>query len=105
MKKSVVLFIDTSQRNTTIISISVDGKKKTIKEISEKDKAQSTLPVIEKILKLEGLNLSNLTEIKVNLGTGSFVGLRVGVTIANTLAFLLKIPVNGQAPPVFPVYK
>ena len=58
--------------------------------------AQNVLPLIEKILKKKGANLSDLTGIKVNTGPGSFTGLKVGVTIANTLGYLLGIPVNGK---------
>lgn len=58
--------------------------------------SQNVLPAIEKILKKKGAKLSDLTEIKVNTGPGSFAGLKVGVTIANTLGYLLGIPVNGK---------
>lgn len=84
MKKSLILYIDTSSRDT---------------------KAQNTLPLIKKLLKEGGYKLQDVKEIKVNTGPGSFVGLRVGVTIANTLAFLLNIPVNGKKPPVLPHYQ
>lgn len=105
MKKSIILFLDTSERETIKVSISADGVKLNTNEITQNTKAQNTLGVIEEILKNNKLFLSDLTEIKINPGPGSFVGLRVGITIANTLAFLLNIPVNEQKPPVLPVYE
>jgi tRNA threonylcarbamoyladenosine biosynthesis protein TsaB len=42
------------------------------------------------------LKKSDLNEIKVATGPGSYTGLRVGVAVANALAFALGIPVNGK---------
>lgn len=103
MKKSVILFIDTSKRETVKISLIINGKE-TYFETSSQEKAQVALSLIEKIIKKSGLKLSDITGIKVNQGPGSFVGLRVGVSIANTLSFLLKVPVNGKNSPVEPFY-
>lgn len=105
IKDNMVLFIDSSERNTTVVSLNINGKEKKLVEVSETKKAQNTLPLIEKLLKDEGIKLTDLTEIKINTGPGSFVGLRVGVSIANTLGFLLKIPVNGKITPILPHYK
>jgi tRNA threonylcarbamoyladenosine biosynthesis protein TsaB len=40
--------------------------------------------------------MDQIKEIEVNLGPGSFTGLRVGVSVANALAWTLKVPVNGK---------
>lgn len=98
MKKSLILYIDTSSRDLVTISLQKKIIKKNIK-------AQSTLVFVDKLLKEVGYRLQDIKEIKVNTGPGSFVGLRVGVSIANTLAYLLDIPVNGQKPPVLPRYE
>jgi tRNA A37 threonylcarbamoyladenosine modification protein TsaB len=55
-------------------------------------------------LKQQGLKPTDITEIEVNPGPGSFTGSRVGVTIANALAFALGIQVNSQNPPIEPIY-
>lgn len=57
---------------------------------------QRVLEVIEKALRKKRVELQEITEIEVNLGPGSFTGLRVGCAIANTLAWILKIPINGK---------
>lgn len=105
MKKSIILFLDTSKRETIKVSLEINGEKKVFAEIIQNTRAQNSLKTIEEILKSNKLQLTDLTEIKVNPGPGSFIGLRVGVTIANTLAFLLKIPVNGHQPPMIPIYE
>lgn len=98
MKKSLILYIDTSSKD--LVTVNLDKK-----ITSLNTKAQSTLLLVDKLLKEDGLSLLDIKEIEVNTGPGSFVGLRVGVSIANTLAHLLNIPVNGQKPPVLPRYE
>lgn len=58
--------------------------------------SQVLLPLIVKLLKDNNKSLSDLDEIMVDKGPGSFTGLRVGVSVANALGFALNIPVNGK---------
>lgn len=88
----MILSIDTSDNKKAIIEL--DGEKVEVK--SGLGSSQQVLPVIERILKKKKAKLLDLTEIKVKTGPGSFTGLKVGVTIANTLGYLLEIPVNGE---------
>ena len=71
-------------------------RRRFFEEAFDYHKSQGVLPLVEKTLKKEGLEFSDLTGIEVNTGPGSFTGLRVGVTIANTLATILQIPLNGK---------
>ena len=91
-----VLLIDTSNSQETIVGLKIDNKKDFLKGRSKVLKAQNVLPLIEKILKKHKLKTSDLTAIEINIGPGSFTGLRVGIAVANTLAWSLKIPVNGK---------
>lgn len=91
-----VLLIDTSDNQKTIVGLEVDGKKYFLKAKSKAFMSQTLLSLIDKILKKNKLKLIDLTEIKVNPGPGSFTGLRVGIAVANSLGWLLKIPVNGK---------
>ncbi len=59
------------------------------------DQSQDLLPQIDLFLKNNKITLQDLTAIFVDLGPGSYTGIRVGVTIANTLAWSLNIPVYG----------
>lgn len=95
MKKKIILYIDTSDNKKTEVAIDVRGKKIT-KTVENNWTSQKLLPLIDELLKANKLNLTDLTEIKVHEGPGSYTGLRVGATVANTLAYLLKIPVNGK---------
>lgn len=58
--------------------------------------SQVLLPLIDSLIKKNNLTFKDLTEIEVETGPGSFTGLRVGVSVANSLGFALKILVNGK---------
>lgn len=90
------IYIDTSNNKEVIVSLKLDEKEFIKKQVPDHRKAQVVLPIVEGLLEEHGLTLKDITGVEVNPGPGSFTGLRVGITIANTLGFLLKIPVNGK---------
>jgi tRNA threonylcarbamoyladenosine biosynthesis protein TsaB len=92
----IIIKIDTSNNKEVIVGLEIDGKEDIRKQIPDHRKAQVVLPLIEELLKEHKLELKDISGIEVNPGPGSFTGLRVGITIANTLGFLLKVPVNGK---------
>ncbi len=94
MKK--ILYIDTTDNQKVVVSINQE-EKLTVKAKVSILKAQIVLPLIEKLLKKNGIKLSEITEIKVNTGPGSFTGIRVGLSVANALAYALGIKVNGKS--------
>lgn len=86
------LFIDTS--STERIIVGFDSEKFETK--ARKDTSQKLLPFIDELLKKKKKTVKDITEIEVNTGPGSFTGLRIGVSVANTLGWVLGIPVNGK---------
>lgn len=52
---------------------------------------------IDEILKSANIDYTDLSGIIVYEGPGSFTGLRIGITIVNTIAHELKIPIVGSA--------
>jgi len=94
----MTLFIDTSNNKKIVIKV---GKHCSVRLI-EVGETQQLLSMIDKMIKkTHGL----INQIKVNLGPGSFTGLRVGVTIANALSWVWQIPVNGKRQIVIPTYE
>lgn len=99
----MILFIDTSKRNEVKVRLEFSNKIKD--KIAEDVQSQNVLVLINQLLKENKAKLSDLKEIKVNTGPGSFTGLRVGISVANALGFSLNIPVNGErAGKVYPTY-
>lgn len=58
--------------------------------------ALELLEQLETFLAENNLKFQNLTGLIVYRGPGSFTGLRIGVTVMNTLADSLNIPIVGQ---------
>ena len=88
------LFISTFDK---IITIGLLKNGKVISELtkeSSKNHSIHTMPMIDEILKTNNLLPSYLNEIIVVNGPGSFTGVRIGVTIAKTLAYTLNIPIK-----------
>jgi tRNA threonylcarbamoyladenosine biosynthesis protein TsaB len=88
------LFIDTTSSEKIVLRL----EDKVYETNARKEKSQRLLPFLMEILDKENRQLSNLQSIEVGQGVGSFTGIRVGVSIANALGWILQIPVNGKRP-------
>jgi tRNA threonylcarbamoyladenosine biosynthesis protein TsaB len=90
------LYIDT--RNNERIIVRLETKSEKFEQVSKasQDKAQAALPLIKNILEEANLKPHEVSEVIVETGTGSFTGLRVGVSIANALSFGLLVKINGK---------
>lgn len=97
MKEQNIITIDTTSNEIIKVGLKIDGKEDLLSESHDKKKAQIVLPLIEKLLESHQLQLADISGIEVNLGPGSFTGVRVGVAIANTLGYILRVPINGLA--------
>ena len=92
-----ILLIDTSSNKKISVGLRLENKKTfSVENDATVLKSQILLILIDKLLSEHNLKISDINEIKVNLGPGSFTGLRVGIAVANTLGFTLKIPINGK---------
>lgn len=88
------LFISTYNDNV-ILGLLENGKEKDLINIeSEKSHSVVLIPSLEEILKKNNLEVQNINEIIVVNGPGSFTGIRLGVTVAKTIAFTLNIPIK-----------
>ncbi len=92
----ITLLIDTTSNKIIKVGLNKDGREFMIEQQLDKQKAQIVLRLIDELLKKHNLKLKDIEAIQINPGPGSFTGIRVGFTIANTLAFLFKIPINGR---------
>ncbi len=87
----ISLFIDTA--NSFIVSVIKDN---TVlyyhNDISNSDTSSKVMPILDEALKKSNLTINDINKIYVVNGPGSFTGIRVGVTIAKTISYLLNIP-------------
>src|SRR3989338_1898291 len=91
-----ILFIDTSSNKEIVVGLRSNGKKFEKELKIYQNKAQVTLPMIDKIFKEHNVELLEITSVRVKTGPGSFTGVRVGISIANALSFILKVPINEK---------
>ena len=102
--KKIILHIDTSVSQEARIEVSFDGHFFSKKAPDDGSRSQALLRLIESLLAQHALQLSDITDISVVTGPGSFTGIRVGLSVANTLATLFGIPVNGKKTLATPTY-
>ena len=89
----MILIINTADSEKIFIGLAKDGKLVVQKEFKAKYRqAEKLLPEIDRLTKKQA---SKLDGIVVVSGQGPFTALRIGVIIANTLGWALRIPVVG----------
>lgn len=92
----MILAIDTS---TPLCKMSLldNGSVKAVKDWqADRRLALELLEQLESFLAENSLKFQDLTGLIVYRGPGSFTGLRIGVTVMNTLADSLDIPIVGE---------
>lgn len=85
------LFIDTSSLYLTIAIIDNNKIIFNHKEQVEKDLSSKIIPIIDNGFKKCSFNINDINKIFIVNGPGSFTGVRIGVTVAKTIAWALKI--------------
>ncbi|MBI3494707.1 tRNA (adenosine(37)-N6)-threonylcarbamoyltransferase complex dimerization subunit type 1 TsaB [Candidatus Saccharibacteria bacterium] len=91
----MILAIDTSTPECRMSLL--DGDKAVNKNwLAERRLALELLEQIETFLNENNLAFQDLTGLIVFRGPGSFTGLRIGITVLNTLADSLSIPIVGE---------
>ena len=99
MKKKIIYGI------TTVLAISLltgcgaaklkNGEELYLKtQESEYSHSIYTMPMIESLFKDNNFNVKDLKKIIVVNGPGSFTGIRIGLSIAKTMAYALNIDIN-----------
>ena len=84
--------------NKSYIVMNIDGEIIANEQIESTDSNYHSaylIPKIRDILKLNNIKISDLDAIGVNIGPGSFTGIRAGITIARVLAQQTNIKLVG----------
>lgn len=90
----MILFIDT---HGELITVALKNKNDLFIKTKESEYSHSiyTMPMIESLFKENNLDVKDLDKIIVVNGPGSFTGIRIGVSIAKTMAYALNIDINS----------
>jgi tRNA threonylcarbamoyladenosine biosynthesis protein TsaB len=88
----MILTINTIDRNKMEIGL-IKKDEHHIFEFETMDQSDDILPVISEILVQNKDKLENIETILVHEGPGSYTGVRIGITVANALAWSLNKPV------------
>jgi|GEM_PF-751392 tRNA A37 threonylcarbamoyladenosine modification protein TsaB len=93
------LYIDSRDNKKIIIQITEKGRELCAieKDIVSKRQANELLLSIDNLLKDNNINWSQIKEIFVNNDGGSFTGVRLGVIVANTLAYVKNIKLSSTS--------
>lgn len=90
-----LLAIDTATSSMTV-AVTEDGR--VLKEINshaERNHSIYLVPHIKQALAELGLQPADLSGIAVGRGPGSYTGVRIGITVAKTIAWALGLPLVG----------
>lgn len=90
-----ILAIDTSNH---VLGVAILKNEQVIGEIATnltKNHSTRLMPAIDALMKEVGMKTEDLDQIAVAKGPGSYTGVRIGLTTAKTLAWVLNIPIVG----------
>ncbi|MCK4554304.1 tRNA (adenosine(37)-N6)-threonylcarbamoyltransferase complex dimerization subunit type 1 TsaB, partial [Candidatus Parcubacteria bacterium] len=91
----MILYINTTQGDDIIIALKDGSRVVAQKKIKAKySQAEKLLPMIDKILEQNKLNIKDIKKIQVANENGGFTALRIGVVTANALGYALSVPVK-----------
>ena len=89
----MTLYLDTSSSFLYTALIKDESILVEIKEHLGNNLSENTLPRIEGMLSIKNVSVNDIDRIVVVNGPGSFTGIRIGLTIAKTLAWAKNIPI------------
>jgi tRNA threonylcarbamoyladenosine biosynthesis protein TsaB len=92
----MIILLDTSSPVCKLTIVSGDSQND-YEWQSDRGLAKGLLGYIHEKLQLEGGDWSDIEAIGVYEGPGSFTGLRIGLTVANTIADAQSIPIVGAS--------
>jgi tRNA threonylcarbamoyladenosine biosynthesis protein TsaB len=92
----MILAIRTDKPEAEVYLLDASGKVVASETwLADRRLSQELLPHLESLLNSTGGALQDVQGVVVWQGPGSFTGLRIGMTVANALAYGLVIPVVG----------
>ena len=91
----MILLLDTSTSECRMSFVDGDWRYDTTWQ-AERGLAKGLLGFIQTELEAQGKNWKSLSGLGAFKGPGSFTGLRIGITVLNTVAYSEAIPIVGE---------
>jgi tRNA threonylcarbamoyladenosine biosynthesis protein TsaB len=63
--------------------------------LSGREQTTQLMPYMQHAMSIAGVNVRDLSGIAIAIGPGSFSGVRIGISVAKTMAYSLQIPLWG----------
>jgi len=95
LREQYWLALDTATANMTIAIMKGLEAVATNESTVERNHSVRLLPEIEALLAAVGIRMKDIRAIAAGRGPGSYTGVRIGVTVAKTFAWSLKLPLIG----------
>lgn len=93
-----ILTIRTDKPEAEVGIYDMDGKQLSYHTwLAHRELSKTLLGVIRDELKKQDATFDDIGSVLIFRGPGSFTGLRIGITVANTLAHSLTVPIVGIA--------
>ncbi|EOW9107847.1 tRNA (adenosine(37)-N6)-threonylcarbamoyltransferase complex dimerization subunit type 1 TsaB [Vibrio cholerae] len=89
-----ILALDTATERCSV-ALLVGNTVYSRSEIAPRDHTKKVLPMVDEVLKEAGVTLQELDALAFGRGPGSFTGVRIGIGIAQGLAFGADLPMIG----------
>ncbi len=86
-----ILAIDTSTENCSV-ALLIDDQCYVRRDVAPRDHTKKVLPWVDEVLKEAQVELNQLDALAFGCGPGSFTGVRIGIGIAQGLAFGADLP-------------
>lgn len=100
---SLILAINTASKESAIALVEREAILGEASWLSEANESEKLLPGIQELMIRSGKAWIDLNEVWVVCGPGSYTSLRIGIAVANSIAWSLKLPM--RAPDAFEVWK
>lgn len=88
-----LLAVSTSAKLPSVALLRADGSIVCLRDDSGKPHSVSLMPLIDELLENENTSLEEIDAFCVDVGPGSFTGVRIGVSIINAFAFSMDKPI------------
>ena len=87
-----ILAIETTGPNCSVAIIDENGKVQKLRSEDRLNHLTSLTPMVDQLLKDQGITLRDVDAVAASIGPGSFTGIRIGVTTARAFCQAMNIP-------------